>query len=473
MATAAQIEANRRNSQKSCGPRTDEGKSRSRLNALDHGCRANILVLPTEHFGEFENERMAWRMSFRPRNMAEEVLIDRLVSLAWQEKRIARAQTARLTKRMWHSGIDDSVEQEEDVLELGQRLFLNACGAIVLHLHHDLSELNSEDDEPWRMSDYSDDEEHPIRLVHRLQGSLAGCEWLLNQWARLRDLLDQGVPWLPSDKLRAVRLLGRHPIDALDSTDVARVYLASHVLLNEEGPAYQDVLNELSADEVPTFERAIGSCGITRSSHPRMPRRRGQCCGRSWIVPPPRLKANSQSGVELAELEALSDASDLSWDDTPEGERLRRYELTCKRAWQRTFELLLKIRQTGAELDLSMIPSIGPPLSLAMSAEIELPEPPVTNGVIAPDEPVAQPEPPNEANSASENAPNEPNSGAQTPTSERADGLKDLRIDAPHTDHKPGGIGKGGKVTGHSALDEVLGGRKSTLMNLGPIFGEG
>ena len=38
MATAAQIEANRRNSQKSCGPRTQAGKDKSRFNALDHGC---------------------------------------------------------------------------------------------------------------------------------------------------------------------------------------------------------------------------------------------------------------------------------------------------------------------------------------------------------------------------------------------------------------------------------------------------
>jgi hypothetical protein len=50
MATAAQIEANRRNSQKSCGARTQAGKDKSRFNALDHGCRANILVLPTEEF---------------------------------------------------------------------------------------------------------------------------------------------------------------------------------------------------------------------------------------------------------------------------------------------------------------------------------------------------------------------------------------------------------------------------------------
>jgi hypothetical protein len=63
MATAAQIEANQRNAQKSTGPRTEEGKNRSRLNALDHGCRANLMVLPTEVFGEYENELKAWKLS--------------------------------------------------------------------------------------------------------------------------------------------------------------------------------------------------------------------------------------------------------------------------------------------------------------------------------------------------------------------------------------------------------------------------
>ena len=47
MATAAQIEANRRNIQRSTGPRTEEVKNRSRMNALDHGCRSNILVMPS------------------------------------------------------------------------------------------------------------------------------------------------------------------------------------------------------------------------------------------------------------------------------------------------------------------------------------------------------------------------------------------------------------------------------------------
>ena len=42
MATAAQIEANHRKAQ-STGPRTEDGKNRSKFNALDHGCRANII----------------------------------------------------------------------------------------------------------------------------------------------------------------------------------------------------------------------------------------------------------------------------------------------------------------------------------------------------------------------------------------------------------------------------------------------
>ena len=257
MATAAQIEAHRRNSQARTGPRTDEGKNRSRINALDHGCRANIMVLPTEVFGEYENELEAWRLSFKPRNPAEDVLVERLVSLGWQEKRIDRAQTARLTQRIHHAGIESADCEKEQALDLGQRLFRDACGPLALHLEEpETSELRP-DGEAFRISDYSEDEDHPMRLVHRLQTTRAGCAWLLDQWADLRALLERGVPWLASDKLKAVRLLGRHPIDAIDQTDVARVYLASFMLVNQEGNPFQEILNELFPDEVPNYERYL------------------------------------------------------------------------------------------------------------------------------------------------------------------------------------------------------------------------
>ena len=40
----ARLAANRLNAQKSTGPRTEEGKSRSRANALKHGLCASVVV---------------------------------------------------------------------------------------------------------------------------------------------------------------------------------------------------------------------------------------------------------------------------------------------------------------------------------------------------------------------------------------------------------------------------------------------
>ncbi len=44
MTSAAQLEANRRNAQRSTGPRTSAGKSRSSENAVKHGFTARLLV---------------------------------------------------------------------------------------------------------------------------------------------------------------------------------------------------------------------------------------------------------------------------------------------------------------------------------------------------------------------------------------------------------------------------------------------
>ena len=477
MATAAQIEANRRNSQKSCGPRTQAGKDKSRCNALDHGCRANIMVLPTEVFGEYENELEAWRLSFKPRNPAEDVLVERLVSLGWQEKRIDRAQTARLTQRIHHAGIESADCEKEQALDLGQRLFRDACGPLALHLEEPETSELSPDGEAFRISDYCEDEDHPMRLVHRLQTTRAGCAWLLDQWADLRALLERGVPWLASDKLKAVRLLGRHPIDAIDQTDVARVYLASFMLVNQEGNPFQEILYELSPDEVPNYERYLKHRDYAALAP------ENAIAARQMLLDlidraTQRLQEKAEVLRRLAELDAISAADRLTWDDTPEGERLRRYELTCKRTWHRMFDLLLKTRQKGEELDIATIASIRRSVPTVttdaidecgqfVADDITLPD----RAIDEPDSPIVEPVPPIEANPVSENAPNEPNSDVQATSPEHRDAAKEVRIDTPHVERTAGRRGKTSKATNQPAFERMMRGRK-TLMNLSPIFGE-
>ncbi len=181
---------------------------------------------------------------------------------------------------------------------------------------------------------------------------------------------------------------------------------------------------------------------------------------------------------ELDEINLQTAGHRLSWDDTPEGERLRRYELTCKRSWSRMFDLLIKIRRSGEELDIATVASIRRSVPTVTTDAIDQWGQFVADDMTLPDEPVDEPDPPNEepvppieANLAPENAPNEPNSHVQATSPKHRDAAKEVRIDTPHLDRKPGGIGTTGKVTSHPVLDRVLGGQKSNLMNLSSIFG--
>src|SRR5262249_37838704 len=97
MATPQQIEANRRNAQKSTGPTTPEGKDRSRFNALKHGMRARTPVLPGEDSQAFQQRVDSWTLDLKPRTTVEAYLVERAVRASWRLDRADRAETAHLT----------------------------------------------------------------------------------------------------------------------------------------------------------------------------------------------------------------------------------------------------------------------------------------------------------------------------------------------------------------------------------------
>jgi hypothetical protein len=92
MASAAQILANRRNAQKSTGPRTEEGKAVSAQNAVRHGLLARDDVIGSEDQADFDRLREEMLGELDPAGRVETELAERVVSLTWRLKRAQRLQ---------------------------------------------------------------------------------------------------------------------------------------------------------------------------------------------------------------------------------------------------------------------------------------------------------------------------------------------------------------------------------------------
>lgn len=80
--------ANRANARNSTGPRTAEGKARSRLNALKHGLCARTVLLPGELHEEYETFALRIIDDLHPDGAVEQMLAERVASLAWALNRL-------------------------------------------------------------------------------------------------------------------------------------------------------------------------------------------------------------------------------------------------------------------------------------------------------------------------------------------------------------------------------------------------
>jgi len=88
MATPTQITANRANAQKSTGPRSVEGKSVSRFNALKHGLDAASIVIPGEDPADYDALADYYLQEFRPRSASESFHVATMLRADWQKRRL-------------------------------------------------------------------------------------------------------------------------------------------------------------------------------------------------------------------------------------------------------------------------------------------------------------------------------------------------------------------------------------------------
>ena len=87
MTSFRKIEANRRNAQLSTGPVTEEGKRRSRQNAVRHGLTAETVIDPLEDAEDYAAFEMAVTTDYDAQSAVERELVLRLASLLWRLRR--------------------------------------------------------------------------------------------------------------------------------------------------------------------------------------------------------------------------------------------------------------------------------------------------------------------------------------------------------------------------------------------------
>ena len=100
MASPAQMAANRRNAQRSTGPRTEEGKKAVRLNAVKHGMTAKVIVLAHELAVDYHEIRATLIEDYAPATAQELMLVDQVASGYWRTLRARRFETALFNEQI-------------------------------------------------------------------------------------------------------------------------------------------------------------------------------------------------------------------------------------------------------------------------------------------------------------------------------------------------------------------------------------
>jgi len=93
MTSFRQIDANRRNARKSTGPITEEGKRRSRCNAIRHGLTAETVIGALEDAEDYKAFEAAIIADYDAQSALERELVLRLASLLWRLRRATTMET--------------------------------------------------------------------------------------------------------------------------------------------------------------------------------------------------------------------------------------------------------------------------------------------------------------------------------------------------------------------------------------------
>jgi hypothetical protein len=343
--SAAKRRANIENSRKSTGPRTTAGKHAVRHNSVTHGATAKTPVLPWESQALFDRQVIGVKMSIRPVGVLEHSLCDQIALANWQLARGIRSDIARVTSNVENADAGNRQMAADLAVSLGQKLFFHQHGPIALY-----PRSRSDANRPRTVqSKTTDDPDHPSRLIMALEATAAGAGWLETRWRELGARLEAGECWHPPEKLKAVRLLGRLPHEVADESEVSQLYLCCHVLEpNDRDDPFAEVRSDMESNDYARLKRRLAKRNVESKRPPNAEVARAQLLElvRRNVD---RLSALAARHRAFDEHMNARRADVMGFDDSMEGERLRRHMAASQRTICRAIGTIIKMRK---ELEL-------------------------------------------------------------------------------------------------------------------------
>ncbi len=297
---SARTLANRENAKKSTGPKTAEGKARSRGNAFKHGLAGQGVVWPGEEAGAMEAFVAEQVELDRPQDAREAWLARRAAVSAWQVER-GESMEALNAQILAANGVDAELARRADEVERLVALL----------------------------------PESPARAVRHLLRTAEGCEWILAALWELAEAVDSDRPVLDAARVDA---LCRPPQPGLLAPSRAG-RLAYAIVLGEADPSAH-------AELATHLLRRISEVETLLSAHRDRP----------------------DPALEHAALAA-------SFDQSPAGERLRRYHRANLRQREKCLAELDAWRETresreSLPLQTDLIPPPVPQPELPASEKV-------------------------------------------------------------------------------------------------------
>ena len=287
-----QVEANRRNALKATGPKSAEGKAKSRRNSLMHGFSAEIL-LPEGDQSAYQEAMDRWNREAGPDNVVEEHLIRRAAVGSVNLDRIeaarqqSRVETARTAVAQWEK------KQQARARRKAQGLAKD-----------------------------------PSNTIDDLEATAFGCEWLIRQWQGLDAPLRLGKSWEMSTLARAQSLLGLP--EGMPGVDAEPIVRTLWQLTSAAAPTTVSTPFRIESDLEPLADPAEARQELRNFIADRVARLE-------------ELRIESWEAVEGPDRESVIRLA-LAADTSKEGQLRHRYETAADRSCNAAIRLFLNLR---------------------------------------------------------------------------------------------------------------------------------